>query len=87
MTGVVGVAAVAAGGRWRLGAPLLVGTGLLVALVGHESLAVTAGVPTWGWLALGGSTLLGIGITLERAERGPLETGRRLVDVVQQRYR
>ncbi|MEX2659915.1 MAG: hypothetical protein WD232_09465 [Acidimicrobiales bacterium] len=87
VAGTVGVTAVAAGGRWRLGAPLLVGTGLLVALVGHESLAVTAGVPTWGWLALGGSTLLGIGITLERAERGPLETGRRLVDVVQQRYR
>ena len=87
VAGAVGVAAVAAGGAWRLAAPLLLGTALLVALTVHESLGVTAGVPTWAWLALGGSTLLGAGIALERAQLGPLESGRRLVDVVQQRFR
>jgi hypothetical protein len=65
----------------------VLGTALLVVLAGHESLAVTAGVPTWAWLALGGTILLGTGIALERAQVGPLETGRRLVDVVQERYR
>lgn len=87
VAGAVGVAAVAAGGAGRLAAPLLLGTALLVALAAHESLGVTAGVPTWAWLALGGSTLLGAGVALERAQLGPLESGRRLVDVVQQRFR
>ncbi len=87
VAGAVAVVAVAAGGRWRLGAPLVLGTGLLVVLVAHESLAVTAGVPTWGWLALGGTTLLGVGTLLERGATGPVETGRRLVDVIQQGYR
>jgi hypothetical protein len=34
----------------------------------NESLAVTAGVPTWGWLALGGTVLVASGIAMERAE-------------------
>lgn len=86
VAGLVGVAAVVVGGTWRLAAPLLLGSSLLALLAVHESLAVTAGVPTWAWLALGGSTLLGAGIALERAELGPIESGRRLVDVVQQHF-
>jgi hypothetical protein len=86
VAGGVGVAAVAIGGQRRLIAPLLIGTALLVALTVHESLAVTVGVPTWAWLALGGSTLVAIGIGLERAEATPLETGRRVVDVVAERF-
>ena len=86
VAGGVGLAAVIAGGRHRLIAPLLVGTGLLVALTVNESLAVTAGVPTWAWLALGGVTLVGVGISMERAETGPLETGRRVVDVVGEQF-
>ena len=82
----MGLAAVIAGGRHRLIAPLLVGTGLLIALTVNESLAVTAGVPTWAWLALGGVTLVGVGISMERAETGPLETGRRVVDVVGEQF-
>ncbi len=78
--------AVIVGGQRRLIAPLLLGTALLVALTVHESLAVTAGVPTWGWLALGGVTLIGAGIAMERAESTPLETGRRVVDVVAERF-
>jgi hypothetical protein len=86
VAGAVGLVAVIVGGQRRLIAPLLVGTALLVALTLHESLAVTAGVPTWGWLAMGGVTLIGAGITMERAESTPLETGRRVVDVVAERF-
>ncbi len=86
VAGAVGVAAVLAGGGRRLVAPLLLGTALLVALTAHESLGVTRDVPTWAWLALGGSILLGAGITMERLDRDPLETGRRLVDVVHERF-
>jgi hypothetical protein len=84
--GAVAILAVAAGGARRLAAPLLLGSGLLVALVGFETLAVTSGLPTWVWLALGGMTLLGAGVAMERHDLGPLETGRRLVDVVSDRY-
>jgi hypothetical protein len=87
VAGAVGVAAVALGGDRRLAAPLVLGTTILVGLVGYESLAITAGLPTWTWLASGGVLLLGAGVAMERHEVGPLETGRRLVDVVAERYR
>ena len=87
VAGAVGVVAVAVGGDRRLAAPLILGTALLVALSGYETLAITAGLPTWTWLALGGTTLLGAGVVMERHDVGPLETGRRLVDVVAERYR
>jgi len=86
VAGMVGLAAVIIGGRQRLIAPLLIGTGLLVGVTVYESLAVTAGVPTWAWLALGGVTLVGVGIGMERAETGPLESGRRVVDVVSEQF-
>ena len=86
VAGAVGLVAVVAGGRQRLIAPLVLGTGLLVALTVHESLAVTAGVPTWAWLALGGTVLVGAGIAMERAETSPIETGRRVVDAVAERF-
>ncbi len=38
------------------------------------------------WLATGGSVLLTTGILLERHERGPVETGRHLVEVIGHRY-
>lgn len=84
--GLVAVVAVVTGGARRLAAPLLLGTGFLVALTVHESLALSAQVPTWAWLALGGVTLVGAGILLERRETGPLEAGRRIVDVVHDRF-
>ncbi|MGH9113809.1 MAG: SCO7613 C-terminal domain-containing membrane protein, partial [Acidimicrobiales bacterium] len=86
IAGAVAVVAVAVGGWRRLAGPLVIGTGLLVAVTGYESLAVTASVPTHAWLALGGSVLLGAGIAMERADTGPLETGRRLVDVLRDRF-
>lgn len=86
VAGAVGMAAVAAGGWRRLAGPMLVGTGLLVALTVHESLGALAGVPTWGWLSTGGAVLLGIGVALERSDTSPVEAGRRLVDVVGERF-
>jgi hypothetical protein len=86
LAGVVAVIAVAVGGYRRLAGPLVLGTGLLVALTVHESLTVTAQVPTWGWLALGGTALVGAGVAMERAEVSPRETGQRIVDTVRTRF-
>ena len=87
LAGAVGVIAVMVGGAHRLAAPLLLGTALLVTLAGYETLGVTAGLPTWTWLAAGGSALLAAGVAMERQNVGPIETGRRLVDVVGERFR
>jgi hypothetical protein len=80
------VAAVAAGGWRRLAGPLFLGTGLVVTVTVLESLAALAGVPTWAWLAAGGTILLATGVALERTATSPVEAGRRLVDVVDQRF-
>ena len=86
VAGAVAMAAVLCGGARRLIAPLLLGTALLVVLTVNESLAVTAGVPTWAWLALGGTVLVATGVGMERTDHTPLETGRRVVDVVNERF-
>lgn len=86
LAGAVGVAAVGAGGWLRLAGPLVSGIFVLVAVTGFESLAMAASVPTWGWLALGGSALLATGIVLERRETTPAEAGRRLVDVLARQF-
>jgi hypothetical protein len=86
VAGAVGVAAVVVGARLRLLGPLVTGTALLVALTVYESLGVTASVPTWGWLALAGTLLLIAGITMDRADTGPVEAGRRTVDVLTERF-
>ena len=86
VAGSVAIAAVLLGGARRLAAPLLLGTALLLVLTGYESLAVTRQVPTWGWLALGGSVLLAAGVVMERHATGPFDGGRRLVDVVHERF-
>jgi len=84
--GIVAVGAVAFGAYRRLAAPLFLGTAAVVVITIRETLDVTAGVPTWGWLALGGVVLLGGGIALERTNTSPVDAGRRLVDVVSERY-
>jgi hypothetical protein len=86
VAGAVGVTAVAAGGMWRLAGPLVLGTGLLVVVTAHESLTALAGVPTWAWLAAGGSFLLATGVALERSDTSPVEAGRRVVDVLSERF-
>jgi hypothetical protein len=86
VVGVVGAAAVLVGGRAQLLGPVVTGTALLVALTTYETLAITAGVPTWAWLAAGGTVLLAAGLAMDRADTGPVETGRRVVDVVGERF-
>lgn len=86
VAGAVGVSAVAAGGWRRLAGPLFLGTSLVVTVTVLETLHTLAGVPTWAWLAAGGTALLAAGIGLERSATSPSEVGRRLVDVVADRF-
>jgi hypothetical protein len=74
------------GGGRRLAGPMVVGTALLVAMTVHESLGALAGVPTWAWLTSGGALLLSTGVALERRDTSPVEAGRRIVDVVAERF-
>jgi Tfp pilus assembly protein PilZ len=80
------VAAVAGGGWTRTAGPLVTGTAILVVLTIHESLATLAGVPTWAWLATGGTVLLATGIALERTDTSPIEATRRIVDVLNENF-
>jgi len=80
--GAVGVAAVATGGWRRSAAPLLLGTATLIAVVLRETLDSSAGVPTWAWLAAGGTALIVAAIAMERTDVSPIEAGRRVVDVL-----
>lgn len=84
--GAAGLLGVAIGGWYRQAGPLFTGTALLVAVAVHESLGTLAGTPTWAWLAAGGTTLLSVGIALERSDQSPVEVGRRLVDVMHERF-
>lgn len=86
IAGVVGVTAVAVGGMWRQAGPLVTGTVLVVAVTAHETLETSPQVPTWAWLATGGAALLGLGLLLERRGTGPVESGRRLVELVNERF-
>lgn len=86
LAGAIGVGAVMAGAVWRQAGPLITGTVIVVALTAHETLGVAAAVPTWAWLALGGMALLVTGFVMERRGTGPLDTGRRLVDLVSERF-
>lgn len=86
VAGLVGLVAVLAGGARRLAGPLLLGTAVLLAASWHELVGATVGVPTWAWLAAGGAVLVASGLVLERHDTGPVETGRRLVDTIADRY-
>jgi hypothetical protein len=86
VAGGVALVAIAAGGWRRLAGPLFGGSALLAAVVVNETVRVTAGVPTWIWLALGGATLLGAGVSMEVHGLGPVESGRRLVEVIDERF-
>jgi len=86
VAGAVGLAAVALGGWCRQAGPMVVGTGILAVVTVRESLSVLAGVPTWAWLGLGGTVLLAVAVLLERTDSSPLEAGRRVVDVLSERF-
>lgn len=82
----VGVVAVAIGGWKRLAGPLFTGTALLVAITAVDVLASLGEVPAWIWLAVAGSALLGVGIALERTDTSPADAGRRVVEVITERF-
>jgi hypothetical protein len=86
LAGAVAVAAIAAGGLGRLAGPLVLGTVLLAAVVGVEVVALVAAVPTWAWLALGGTVLLAVAAAIERTGGRPVRAARRAVDVVGERF-
>jgi len=82
IAGAVGVLAIITGGYRRLVGPLMTGSAILAIVVGYESLGPAALVPTWAWLALGGSVLLAAGVAMERSDTTPLERGQQLRQVV-----
>jgi hypothetical protein len=86
LAGALASVAVVHGGAARLGGPLFVGTFLLVASVLIEVIAVVAAVPTWMWLALGGTALLAAASAIERSGGTPATVARRLREVVGERF-
>jgi hypothetical protein len=87
LAGGVAVIAIVIGGARRLGGPLFVGGAVLVVVVAVELLVVVVDVPTWVWLAIGGTTLIAVAVAIERAGINPIELGRRAHRTVRARYR
>lgn len=82
IAGAIGVVATIAGGYRKLVGPLLAGPAVLAVVVIYEGLGPGALVPTWAWLALGGTVLLIAGVLLERSDTTPLERGQQLRHVL-----
>ena len=80
----IGVAATAVGGTRRLGAPLLIGTVMIVASVGISAGSRLAAAPTWLWIAAGGLGLLVLAAVVERSDRPLIVSGDSQRSVVQQ---
>ncbi len=76
----IGVGAAAVGAWQRLAAPLVGGTLLTAAGVFLATGSDLTNVPTWIWLALGGSTLLGTAVLIERAGKPGSAALRELVN-------
>ncbi len=74
---IVGTVALAIGGVRRLGAPLVLGTVMVVATMLVSAGERLAATPTWAWIAVGGVGLLVIAALIERSERPLLPMGRR----------
>lgn len=82
----VGAGAVGIGGWRRLAGPLFTGTALLVAVTAVDVVASLGQVPAWIWLATTGTALLGVGVALERTDTSPVDAGRRVVEVIAERF-
>ena len=74
---IVGVIALAVGGVRRLGAPLVLGTLLVISTIVLSAGTRLAAAPTWLWIAVGGIGLLVIAALVERSDRPLLPIGRR----------
>lgn len=73
---IVGTTAVAIGGVRRLGAPLMLGTIMVVATIVVSAGERLAATPTWVWIAVGGVSLIVIAALIERSQRPRLTVGR-----------
>ncbi len=82
IAGAIGVISIIGGGYRRLVGPLMTGTAVLAIVVGYESLGPAALVPTWAWLAAGGTILLSTAVALERSDTTPLERGQQVRTVI-----
>ena len=65
----LGVAAAALGAWRRLAAPLVLGTVITAATTFVAMGSDLRAVPTWTWLAVGGLTLLGVAVLIERTSQ------------------
>ncbi len=65
----IGVVATAVGGSRRLGAPLVIGTGMIAGTVVISAGPRLAAAPTWAWIAAGGIGLLVLAAAIERSSR------------------
>lgn len=70
----IGLAATAVGGFRRLGAPLLIGTAMIIATVMISAGSRLAAAPTWLWIAVGGIGLLVLAAVIERSDRPIIAT-------------
>lgn len=66
LAGAVATAAIIHGGASGRGGPLVSGMLIVVAVVGVETVAFAALVPTWAWFAVAGVVLLGAAVLIER---------------------
>ncbi len=76
----IGLVAVAIGGWRRLAAPLVGGTVLTAITIFVASGSDLRAIPTWAWLAVGGSALLGVAVLIERAGKPDADGLEGLVD-------
>lgn len=86
----VGIVATAVGGLRRLGAPLVIGTGMIAGTVAISAGPRLAAAPTWAWIAMGGIGLLTLAALIERSNRPTVGAsggeGRSLVDQFRQDF-
>ncbi len=74
---IVGIVALGIGGFRRLGAPLVLGTAMVVATIVVSAGPRLTAAPTWAWIASGGIGLLVVAALIERSERPLLPIGRK----------
>lgn len=83
--GVVGVAVIAAGALLRLGAPLILGAGVVlihaIRTFAPQIVALYQLTQWWVWAVIGGALLLFLGLTVEKRVRDLKAIGGRLKDL------
>lgn len=81
LAGALAVVAVVYGGAAGRGGPLTSGILVLLTVVAVETVAYAALVPTWAWLAVAGSVLLGAAVLIERKGLSPARAVGKLRDL------